>query len=331
MIKKLWKSTGNIEHFLILFLALLVMVVSGNGEDVNCTGIFILPIPITLFYLKFEFKNSLLFLFLTSILNYILFGSFGMISSILLTGVVGVIFGYCIKRKKNSINTVNMVTLISVICIILNIFIYIKLKNIDIIKNLEYIVTVLKGRIDESILVYKNIGIDEKKIEMLKKVKELISIKSILGVIPAMMIFYTLIFTTINYFIIQTLLKNSKVKGPKQVGFSRFYVTNLLGALLIAFVCIGYILKANGIEFGSYLEISSISILQILLIINGMATLTYVFREKGKKSRKFVFFFFMIIFFLQLQEGLFYIGFIEMLVNFRGLDPYSIRKKKMEA
>lgn len=331
MVKKLWKDTGSIETFLIVFLAILVMIISGNGADANLTGILILPIPITLFYLKFEFKNSLWFLFFTSIINYILFGPFSMISSILLTAIVGFIFGYCIKKEKNSVNTVNIVTLAAVICVILNILIYLKLKNIDLIKNLEQVVNILKGRVDQSISIYKNLGMNESNIEVLKGFKELISIKLILGIIPAMMIFYILGFITINYFIIQMLLKDAKVKGPKKVGFSRFYITNLLGALLIALTCIGVILSSKGIEFGSYLEISCISILQIILIINGMATLTYALREKGKKSRGLVFFFFIIIFLLKLQEGLFYIGFIEMIFNFRGLDPYSIRKKKMGA
>ncbi|WP_142413694.1 DUF2232 domain-containing protein [Hathewaya massiliensis] len=331
MVKNLWKNTGNIETFLILFLAILVMIISGNGADANLTGILVLPIPITLFYLKFEFKNSLWFLFFTSIINYILFGPFNMMSSILLTATVGIIFGYCIKKEKNSINTVNMVTLIAVICVILNILIYLKLKNVDIVKNLENVVNILKGRVDQGILTYKNLGMSETNIEMLKMLKELISVKLILGIIPAMMTFYILGFITINYFIIQILLKNAKVKGPKQVGFSRFYVTNLVGAFLIALTCIGVILDSKGFGFGGYLEISFISILQVILIINGMATLTYVLREKGKKSRKLVFFFFIIIFLLRLQEGLFYIGFIEMIFNFRGLDPYSIRKKKMGA
>ncbi|CAM2865254.1 DUF2232 domain-containing protein [Hathewaya histolytica] len=331
MVKKLWRNGGSIETFLILFLALLVMVISGGGKEVSFSGILILPIPIALFYIKFGLKNSCYFLFFASILNYILYGPLNVVSSILLTGVIGVILGYCINKEKSSINTVKLVTVVSMICIIVNFIIYIKSRDIMIKSYIDSIINIFRQRIDEAMLAYKSLGIDSTKLNNLSDLKDIIDAKSIISSIPIMSIVYVFGFTTINYLIIQRMLKNSSIKGIKRVGFRRFYVTNLIGAFLIGIASIGIILESKEIGVGEYIGIWSISLMQFILILNGMAATTYFLVEKMKKTKKFTFILLIIILFLRYEQILASIGLLEMLFNFRGLDPYSLRKNKMGA
>lgn len=196
---------------------------------------------------------------------------------------------------------------------------------------IDSIINIFRQRIDEAMLAYKSLGIDSTKLNNLSDLKDIIDAKSIISSIPIMSIVYVFGFTTINYLIIQRMLKNSSIKGIKRVGFRRFYVTNLIGAFLIGIASIGIILESKGIGVGEYIGIWSISLMQFILILNGMAATTYFLVEKMKKTKKFTFILLIIILFLRYEQILASIGLLEMLFNFRGLDPYSLRKNKMGA
>ncbi|GAA0781297.1 DUF2232 domain-containing protein [Hathewaya limosa] len=330
MVKRIWSSNKNVESFVVIFLSMLVMFISAASIDINLLGIFLLPIPIMLLCLKFNWKISVLIIGISSVINIFTYGVSGTLSAILVTAIIGITFAYCIENEFSSVNIVKTVIAISFVLLILNVLLYTSINNVSIVEHLNKIVKLLKDQIDNMIITYKQVGVGNSNIDILVNFKDFIDVKVVLGIIPTMILGYCIVFNTINYVIIEKLLRNSNIKPIKRVGFRHFYISNLLGALLVGLVSIAVILNVKKFAIGEFLELSLISITDIIMIINGMATITYLLRKKLKKSRGLVIIILLLLINLGFQQILFYIGFTEMLFDFRRLDPYSLRKKKKE-
>lgn len=330
MVKRIWSSNKNVESFVVIFLSMLVMFISAASIDINLLGIFLLPIPIMLLCLKFNWKISVLIIGISSVINIFTYGVSGTLSAILVTAIIGITFAYCIENEFSSVNIVKTVIAISFVLLILNVLLYTSINNVSIVEHLNKIVKLLKDQIDNMIITYKQVGVGNSNIDILVNFKDFIDVKVVLGIIPTMILGYCIVFNTINYVIIEKLLRNSNIKSIKRVGFRHFYISNLLGALLVGLVSIAVILNVKKFAIGEFLELSLISITDIIMIINGMATITYLLRKKLKKSRGLVIIILLLLINLGFQQILFYIGFTEMLFDFRRLDPYSLRKKKKE-
>lgn len=330
MVKRLWNSNKNVESFVVIFLSMLVMFISAASIDINLLGIFLLPIPIMLLCLKFNWKISILVISISSVINIFTYGLLGALSAILITTIIGVTFAYCIENQFSSVNIVKTVVGISFVLLTLNILIYTAINNVSIVEHLNKMVKLIKEQIDNIIITYKQIGVGNSKIDILVDFRDFIDIKVILGIIPTLILGYCIIFNSINYVIIQKLLKNSNIKPIKKVGFRNFYISNLLGALLVGLVSIAIILNVKKFSIGEFLELSLISITDMVMIVNGMATITYFVRKKLNKSKGLIIIILLLLINLGFQQILFYIGFTEMLFDFRRLDPYSLRKNKKE-
>lgn len=328
--RRIWSSNKNVESFVVIFLSMLVMFISAASIDINLLGIFLLPIPIMLLCLKFNWKISMLVIGISSVINICTYGVSGTLSAILVTSIIGITFAYCIENEFTSVNIVKTVIAISFVLVILNFLLYTSINNVSVVEHLNKIVKLLKDQIDNMIISYKQVGIGNSTIDILVKFKDFIDIKVVLSIIPTMMLGYCIVFNTINYVIIVKFLRNFNIKPIKKVGFRNFYISNLLGALLVGLVSIAVILNVKKLAIGEFMEISVISITDVIMIINGMATITYFLRQKLKKSKGLVIIILLLLINLGFQQILFYIGFTEMLFDFRRLDPYSLRKKKKE-
>src|SRR3712207_8259497 len=77
MVKRIWSSNKNVESFVVIFLSMLVMFISAASIDINLLGIFLLPIPIMLLCLKFNWKISVLIIGISSVINIFTYGVSG--------------------------------------------------------------------------------------------------------------------------------------------------------------------------------------------------------------------------------------------------------------
>lgn len=332
MVKKIWSNNGNWENDLVMILTFLTIIVSGalSSLQLSATLVCVLfsPIPVSLLYMKVDRKKFTMIIVFMMLINMIVNGIDGAIGSLLFSVVLGIILATCIDKKYSSVNTVKFFTIACFFVLVINTVIHISINNIDINAILQQVANSYISRINEMIKMYKSIGVDENYISFFNQVKDMIDPKLIASIIPYLLTMYSLFVSTITYFLFKNILSSSNVEVPKKIGFRSFYISNIFIAILIGITSIGFILTSIGISLGDIIKNSGINIIYIILIINGMASVTYFFRVRANKSRVFIVIMLFIFLNLGLQEILLCIGFAEMLLDFRRMDPYSFRKTR---
>lgn len=158
---------------------------------------------------------------------------------------------------------------------------------------------------------------------MIKK----LDVMLILVVIPVSIFIFSFITAYMNYIVSRAILNKLNYKMREVLPFSRVYVSNIIGAILIGIVCIGIILSSKKITGGDYILNASTILTQYVIIINGLAATTYFLRVKRKLSKPIVVIFIGLTTLSSLGNIYFSIGLMEMAFDFRRLDPYRIKRK----
>ena len=149
----------------------------------------------------------------------------------------------------------------------------------------------MKASFDQLKTIYMQAGITPKQLKLLDENFEMIKkmdVMLILVVIPATIFIYSFISAYLNYIVSRAILKKLNYKMQEVLPFSRVYVSNIVGAVLIGIVCIGIILSSKKITGGDYILNSSQLLVQFVFIINGLAASTYFLRVKRNLSKPLV-------------------------------------------
>ncbi|KYH34100.1 hypothetical protein CLTEP_19450 [Clostridium tepidiprofundi DSM 19306] len=320
------------EVGILLAVIVIVMFITGYIPILNIIGTIVLPSVYTILYLRHDKKIVLLALVASVFLITGILGVFSAISAVITCAPVGIALGYCIKNEKSVYRTLIVTIIISAISCILNSMIFLLfIEKTTLINFINNYVSLIKEQIEYSEKLYIQLGVPSEKLSQFNEIKNMINTKVIIYSLPAALLFFSMIASYVNYIFTSSILTKLKMKIKPIVPFSRIYVTNLVGAFLIAMICIGIIAKTKGIDIGEGIYFSFLGIANLMFIINGMAAVTYYLRVKRKLSKVIVF---LILFFgllFQLNIVFIYIGFIDMFFNMRRLDPYSLFKKKMGA
>ena len=160
-------------------------------------------------------------------------------------------------------------------------------------------------------------------LQMIKKM----DVAMVLVVIPAAIVIFAFISAYLNYIVSRAILNKLNYKMEEVLPFSKVYVSNIVGAILIGIVCIGIILSSKKIAGGKYILNASQLIVQYVFVINGLAASTYFLRVKRNLSKLVVVIIIGLTTLSSLGNIYFSIGLMEMAFDFRRLDPYRIKRK----
>lgn len=293
-------------------------------------AIFILPIPITLLYIRNDYAITLFVAAVSAALVSIKYNLLIVIMYTFIYVLIGISLGYCInKGKKNSVCII--VTSISIaVGTIAQFIVYSSFINkIGITHSLNLIVEAIKEPLKIAKDTYISIDAPTEIIDAVNEAIRIITVEKIIIIIPVIILANSLIQSYINYFITSKILIKSNLKVDKITSFSRIYIPNLIAAFIIIIVCLGIILDSRGITKGTYIYGISMYILRFLFSLNGAAFFAYILRNKLKFSRVLS----AIILFIGLIMPIFsdiYLvsGTMDIILNLRELDPNPIRKVK---
>jgi uncharacterized protein YybS (DUF2232 family) len=196
--------------------------------------------------------------------------------------------------------------------------------------KLDFLKQSMNGSLLEVKSIYTQSGITQKQLEILDKNSEIIKgldVNSILVVIPAVIFLLALISAYLNYKVASAVLNKLNYRMNEILPFRKFYVNNIIGAVLIGTVCIGIIFSSKNIPGGNYIFEASQFLTLWVFIINGIAASIYFLRVKRKLSRLLVVLIIGLSMFTQIYSVYFSIGLMEMAFDFRKLDPYRIKRK----
>ena len=336
MENKNYSTRGIIEAALISVMISVIMIITGYVPIVSfLTGIMILPIPVAILYIRHNINLTIAAIFLSIVITSLVYNPVMAIYSAITYSSIGVALGYCVRENKKSSVTLGLLTIGSAISSIISVaFSLVFIEKISfmnfISRNLEFFKEGMKGSLDQVKSLYLQNGITPDQLKLLEENFEMIKsidVALVLALIPTSLFLGALIAAWLNYTVSRAILKKLNYSMQEPMSFSRVYVNNILGAVLIGIVCIGIILSAKNIIGGDYLLNSSQTIVQFVFMINGLAATTYFLRVKRKLSKPIVLVFLILTILSPLSSIYFSIGLMEMAFDFRRLDPYRIKRK----
>ncbi len=335
MENKNYSTKAIVEASLISVIISVIMIITGYLPVVSFIGSLILPIPVAILYIRHNIKITIVAIFLSIILTSLVYNPIMAIYSAITYSIIGIGLGYCVKRNKRSTITLLFLAIGSAISNILTIaFSMLLIEKVSFVnfvsKNLEFMKQSMQVSIDGVKKLYSQTGITAEQIKLLDENFEIIKqvdVALVLAIIPGTIFIYSFISAYLNYIVSRAILSKLNYKMEAVLPFSRVYVSNIVGAVLIGVVSIGIILSTKNIPGGDYILNSSQILMQFVFITNGLAASTYFLRVKRGLSKPVVVLILVLTILSPLSSIYFSIGLMEMAFDFRRLDPYRIKRK----
>ncbi|MBX4262027.1 YybS family protein [Clostridium estertheticum] len=335
MENKNYSTKAIVEAVLISVIISIIMILTSYLPIVSFIGTLILPIPVAILYIRYNVKVTVTAIFFSIILTSILFNPIRAIYAAIPCIIIGIVLGYCVKKSKGSSITLVFLTIAcsisNVVTIAFSLSFIAKVNFMDFSsKFIGAIRQAMKISLDGVKNTYMQNGITPDQLKVLDRSYDMINkidVALFLAIIPAAIFINSLISAYLNYIVSRAILNKLNYKMEPVLPFSKFCVSNIVGAVLIGMVCIGIILASKNITGGKYIRSSSQFLVQIVFIINGLAASTYYLRVKRKLSKPVVILILVITMISPLSDIYFSIGLMEMAFDFRKLDPYRIRRK----
>jgi uncharacterized protein YybS (DUF2232 family) len=339
MANKDYSTKSIVEASLISVIISVIMITTGHLSIMSFAGRLILAIPlaipVALLYIRHNYKVTITAIVVSIILTSLVYNPIIAIYSAIPCSIIGITLGYCVKKNKKSSVTLLFLAISSAISIILTIAFFMlfigKTSFVSFLStSLELFKQTMKVSMDEVKTLYSGMGITTEQLSILDRNLEAVNkvdVALILAVMPAIIFAISFISAYINYMVSRAILNRLNYKMDEILPFSRVYVSNIVGAILIGIVCIGIILSTKKITGGVFILNSSQLLMQFIFTINGLAASTYFLRVKRNLSKPVVVLILVLTTLSPLGSIYFSIGLMEMAFDFRKLDPYRIKRK----
>ncbi|MBP2034012.1 uncharacterized protein YybS (DUF2232 family) [Clostridium algifaecis] len=288
---------------------------------------FILPIPIAILYIRQDYKITIISVVASGIFIAMLVNPITALSSIVLVGLSGMTFGYCVKNKKKFGTTILMLTVAIIIGEIVYFSVYIGIisnKGIYEFVN-DFFVKPFKEGMSQNKIIYSKMGISNAQLSYMESIEAQITPQYIMRIIPSMMVLASVFIAYLNYLIGSAVLKRLNYDVMDVKPFNEIYISTRVGTAVAIVLLIGVILNRRNMELGYYFMNSSKNLLQFIFMVDGLALASYYLKNKFNMSNKvIVLILILTVFYYFIYDIL---GFADMLIDFRKLDPYRAQKK----
>ncbi|MBC2582211.1 YybS family protein [Clostridium sp. DJ247] len=329
MENRIYNTKALIEAGLITAIVVVITLINVYVPIFSLFGTYILPIPITLLYIRHNYKVTLGAVFVSAILISILYNPLSALTSSILFGITGMTLGYCIKNDKKVSITMLILAIGLAIGTAINFGIYISfIDTVGIVGFINNTLKTLRESIDMSKQLYIKLGVSSDQFAPIEKSLSLFTTEFVLKILPAGIIISSFVSAYLNYAITRSILKKLRYNIKEIVPFNKIYVNTRVGTIVVLFLIIGLLLSKSNMNLGGYLEVSSMFVLQFIFILDGLALAAYYLKYRFKISRLAIVLMLTFTVISQLSVIYIFLGLADMIVDFRKLDPY--RRPKTE-
>lgn len=326
MQNKIYNTRALVESSIMAAILVVTMLISVYIPFISIVAYLVLPTPVALVYVRNGIKYAIASLICGSLIGLFIMGPLNALQLIIVAFFSGLTLGYCIRNNKKASRTFMYSSIAFMIIMIINLF----LITLFVYPNgfIGFIDSLIKT-VNESVNItknmYLNMGMNKEEIEKVFSTIHLLDRNQIFFILPGILIITSLILAFLNYKITSSIFLRLKVKIDKLKGITSFYIPTLIGAAMIILLCIGLIFKSRNMIIGNYISTSTLVLIEIILMINGIAALIYFLRHKLNFSNVFIVFT-IILLLLAFKNIYIIIGLAELIVDSRKLDPNRIRK-----
>jgi uncharacterized protein YybS (DUF2232 family) len=312
-----------VEAGLNAALIAVIMLMNTYVPAFSMVGTFLLPIPVTILFIRHNLKVTISAIFVSAVLAAILISPLPALTSSVLYGLTGISLGYCIKKDIKVSSTLGLMTIASAIGVVFSWYVLAYLVHRGgVVGVVEEAVKALQESMRISVEFYKSMGLNNAQTEQMLKMFDLFTVDNLLLMIPGLIIIGAFFSSYINYIITKAILKRFRYSMRDMTPFDKVYIDNRLGALLLMFYLLGIILSAREIKAGQYIVTSSIMILNMVFTVVGLAVVIYFLKNKYRVPKGLMI---AIVVFAMMSPQLgmifVYAGFADMFFDFRKLDP----------
>jgi uncharacterized protein YybS (DUF2232 family) len=330
MHKENFNAKAVVEAGLISTLIVIIMMMTIYVPLFSMLGIFILPIPVTVLYLRHNAKVTIAAVVVSAILISMLYSPISALASSILFGFTGVTLGYCIKNNKKVWFTLVMLAVVSVLATVIDFSVYVTfIDKGGLMGFINQNIRMMKDSMTAANEIYSKMGVPQAQLEQFNKSFELFTPEFVIQLIPTVLLLMAFTSAYINYYVTRSILKKLRYEIEPLPPFSSIYINNRIGTLILLFVIAGMILDRSNMSSGNYILVSSELILQMVLLTEGASLVAHYLRNKFKLNKTFT----LLIIFITVTSSylaLAYVcaGLMDMIFDFRKLDHF--RRKKAQ-
>lgn len=325
-----YKTKSVVEAGLNAAIVAVIMLLNAYVPAFSLVGTFLLPIPITLLYVRNNLKVTISAVFVSAILVSLVTSPINAFAVAIIYGLTGIALGYCIREKKKYSHTIALLTIATAVgtAISYSILAYLVDKN-GIVGKVKELVDMFQQTKTMTESMYTAMGVAKEQYEPMLKAMDMFTVDFVLTLLPALLLLVSVLSAYINYAVTKSILKRLKYELVEIKPYSEIYVDNRIGAVVIIIACLGVILSSRNIMIGKYLQNSSLILLQMTFILDGTAVAAYYLKNRFKLGKPLVV---IILLFAAFSQGinpiLIIIGLADLIFDFRKLDPNRPFKRK---
>ncbi|HDK7176849.1 TPA: YybS family protein [Clostridium botulinum] len=324
MYNKQNKTNSLVEAGLIVSLMVILIMFSLYLPVVGIFATFLLPIPIAVLYLRRDYKITLWAILVTGLITAMIRNPITAAIITISFGTIGFLLGYCIKKQKSIFMTIMILAagfLLSNIMIILIQILFVNKTGIMNFMNKN--ISMIKDTMESAKDFYSQAGVPKEQLQQMEQQLNLLQPDSILKKIPGALIAASFVLAFLNYAIARAVLIKLGYKNVKPLPhISKIHVNVRIVTIVAIGLLIGVILKRKGIELGDYFLINSEDIFKTLLLIDGISSFIYYMKNKFNISKGILIFILFITVLGPLSIIYFYLGLMDIMLDFRKLDPF---------
>jgi uncharacterized protein YybS (DUF2232 family) len=325
-----YSTKSVVEAGLISTLIVVIMLANIYIPIFSIVGVLILPIPVTVLYIRHNYKVTLAAIVVSSTIISMIYSPLGAAQALIILATVGIPLGYCVKHKKSNSVTLFALTIMSAIGIAVTLFILaylVRKQGITDFLN-DNVVKVMKDYISMTRQIYTSKGITKEETAALDMMSQITNVDYILKNILMLLCMSGFMSACLNYYVTRVILKKLKYEIQEIKPLSSFYVNGKIASLIAIFILIGVLLTKNKISIGESITTFGYAILQIMLLLNGVGLVSHHLRNKFNISKLITNLILIFTVFSQMYMVFIYLGLADILFDFRKLDPN--RRPKVE-
>lgn len=324
-------TRGLTESAVMSALISVIVILSSYFSFLYGVAMMILPIIVAVVHYRHDLKYSTGCVIVSMIITSIMFNPITGVTMGVSYGIIGIALGYAVRKKYSPYKILIYTVLASGIAIVLDFALTgILISGQNIFKFMQSqaveLSNVFAVSINQSVKMYESIGITGEQIEMMNQMKSLITPEFILMIFPAIIVIAAFLQGYVCYVLLSVVLRKLRYAKLEVVKFSEFYVTNLVGAALVGTMCIALILYGRGVSWGLTVYSSVYMVTLVILSINGIAATQYFLTKRMMLPKVGRVLIIVAVFMTRMVFIFEIIGFVEMLLDFRKLDPHRLRK-----
>lgn len=324
-----YNTKAIVEAGLITSLVVILMLISVYVPIFSLIGILILPIPITVLFIRQDYKVTIVSVVISAIIISMVFNPISAVSSSILFGLTGITLGYLIKSDKSISTIILFLAAAFAVAMIVDFGIYISLiDKRGLVGFVNNIAAQFKDSMNMVKQMYLKMGVSSEQLASMDQIASMFNAKYIMNVIPVLIIISSVTFSYLNYIITKAILKKLRYDVKSIKPFSEFYVSAKTGSLIGIVLVIGLFLKRNNIALGDSIAISSQYILQLVLLLDGFALAAYYLKNKFKMSKTFTFIIILLTGFSQIAVVYMLAGLSDIFFDFRKINLHKREEKR---